>query len=220
MTQHSAGNTVALQENQLRAMQTLGPVLTSLHYHLAGGVGVALRHGHRQSVDLDYFRIQPAEDPSSVVRRLRADVPELIVIAQEPGTIQAQLFGVRVSLFDHASPLLAPPELVGETATRVAQAPDLMAMKLLAIQNRGDKKDFIDLFTLLTENGQTLGQALAHYQARYHGDLLAVARALVYFRDADKQPELLLIKPIEWSSVKAYFTQAVLDWERTRPKAL
>jgi hypothetical protein len=94
-----------------------------------------------------------------------------------------------------------------------------MAMKLLAIQNRGDKKDFVDLFTLLTEGGEVLTNALAHYQRRYRGDLLSVARALVYFRDADKQPDLQLLKPLEWPKVKAYFVQSVLDWERSRPKA-
>jgi hypothetical protein len=146
MTTQQPGHISVLQDNQLRALQRLGPVLSALHYHLAGGVGVGLRHGHRRSVDLDYFRIQSVGDISDVVRRLQSDVPELVITGQERGTIQAQLFGVPVSLFDHASPLIAPPELLGETATSVAQTPDLMAMKLLAIQNRGDKKDFVDLF--------------------------------------------------------------------------
>ena len=110
-------------------------------------------------------------------------------------------------------------EPLGETATSVATPPDLMAMKLLAIQNRGDKKDFVDLLALMTEGRETLTDAMAHYQARYHGDLLSVARALVYFRDADRQPDLQLLKPLEWPKIKAYFIQSVLDWERSRPKA-
>lgn len=219
MTSKPAAYSSTLQANQLRALQTLGPVLTALHYHLAGGVGIALRYGHRQSVDLDFFRIQAVGDASSVVHRLAVEVPELVVTAQEPGTVKALLFGVQVSLFDHASPLLAPPEPLGDTETSVATPQDLMAMKLLAIQNRGDKKDFVDLFTLLTESHETLADALAHFQERYHGDLLSIARALVYFREADKQPNLLLLKPIEWPQVKAYFTDAVLDWEHSRPKA-
>lgn len=209
----------ALRAEQLRAIQALAPVMAALHYHLAGGVGIALRHGHRQSFDLDYFRIQLPSDPSGVVQALRVEVPALSVTGQEPGTVQAVLFGVKVSLFDHSSPLLLPPERLGATGTPVAAAPDLIAMKLLAIQNRGARKDFVDLFTLMTEDGVSLAQALDHFDERYHGDVLSVARALVYFREADRQPDLLLLKPIQWSGVKAFFLQAVLDWEARRPRA-
>lgn len=101
-------------------------------------------------------------DIGDVVRRLQNEVPELLVAVQEPGTIQAQLFGVPVSFFDHASPLIAPPELLGQTATAVAQTPDLMAMKLLALQNRGDRKDFVDLFALITDANLTLTDAMTH----------------------------------------------------------
>lgn len=201
-----------LSEAQVRALAVLHAPLQALHFYLADDIGVALHLGHRQSHDLDFFRSQTAADPADLVRRLAIEVPELTVIRTAPGTVVGRLLGVQVSLFDHEPALLDAPETEAASGTPVAGQDDLLAMKLLAIQNRGEKRDFIDLYCMLRASGEGLGHALDCLQRRYGADPYSALRALVFFDDADRAPDPVLVEPLDWREVKAFFRREVARW--------
>ena len=46
---------------QLAVLDGLKPVLAGRDFYLAGGTALALRHGHRRSVDLDWFTTRERE---------------------------------------------------------------------------------------------------------------------------------------------------------------
>ena len=48
-------HTNTLPEHSLELLKKLAPVLASRGFYLAGGTALALRFGHRISVDLDFF---------------------------------------------------------------------------------------------------------------------------------------------------------------------
>jgi hypothetical protein len=55
---------------QARALSRLGPFTLSRGIYLAGGTAIALRLGHRRSVDLDFFSEELIADPLEVVGSL------------------------------------------------------------------------------------------------------------------------------------------------------
>lgn len=84
---------------------------------------------------------------------------------------------------------------------RLASLNDIAAMKVSAIVNRGTKKDFIDLYTLL--QSFTLDDILDMYSRKYSdGSLFIVMKSLTYFDDAETDPMPDVLSDITWESVK------------------
>ena len=83
----------------------------------------------------------------------------------------------------------------------LATPPDIAAMKVNAIEGRGSKKDFIDLYYLLQR--YTLAEILDFYKQKYPEH--SVFRALMsmsYFDDADVQPTPRMFGNVSWNEMK------------------
>jgi len=193
-----------LDAGGLRAAGRLAPA--AYKFYLAGGTGLALRWGHRLSLDLDLFSPEDslgAPERSQLLGALRASGP-VEVEEERDGTCHLRLEGTRVSFLRYPYPLLKPPDLWKGIA--VASPEDIAAMKVSAVIGRGTKKDFIDLHEIAIRIG--LETALRCAAARYpsHPDLLMqAARALVYFDDAEKEPMPRLLKRVSWEKTRSFF---------------
>jgi hypothetical protein len=123
-------------------------------------------------------------------------------------TILGTMDGVKFSLFYYEYPLIAPT--LEWKGIRIAQPQDIAAMKLLAISDRGARRDFIDLYMMkdlfpLTQVFEWYGQKFGNLEERrYH-----LLRGLSYFADAENQPMPNMFVPCDWESVKKYFESEV-----------
>lgn len=82
-------------------------------------------------------------------------------------------------------------------------------MKLAAINSRGTRRDFVDIFCLrnLVSLETLFNLAPEKYPDR--SQFLAVAvRALSYFEDAEQEPMPRMLIPIEWQAVRDYCEDA------------
>ena len=179
-------------------------------FYLAGGTGLALRLGHRISLDLDLFSDRNplgTADRRALIEALEASGP-VDIRESSDGALHLILAGTRVSFLRYRYPLAAKP--ASWRGVAVAAPEDVAAMKVSAIMGRGSKKDFIDLHAAarLTSLERLLQGAVKKYSD--HPDfLLQAARALVYFDDADKEPSPRLLSGVNWDEVKAYFERQV-----------
>src|ERR1700688_4122231 len=131
-------------EQTLRDLHNF-PILTS--FYLAGGTGLALRLGHRRSIDLDFFLGEDfKEDP--VLQKLQ-HLEGFALVAKEPGTIYANIRKTKVSFIAYAYPILFPFQTF--LGVNVADSRDIGCMKIGAIASRGTKRDFVDLYLLAQE---------------------------------------------------------------------
>jgi predicted nucleotidyltransferase component of viral defense system len=95
--------------------------------------------------------------------------------------------------------LLESPDEFGEV--RLLSVPDVSAMKLNAIANRGSKKDFFDLCRLLEQH--PLGEMLDFFERKYaNTDRFIVLRSLSWFEDADVEPDPISFEGLSWEQVK------------------
>lgn len=182
--------------------------LSGTDFYLAGDTALALRLGHRESDDLDFFSLQ-FQEVNELQARLLDFFPDLAVTSVAPKTLYGVVNGVQVSFFGYRYPSLAPPEHLLPGLLPIAGLADIAAMKLAAIASRGSRKDFVDLW-FIWQQGIPLEQTLEWFQKKYQlSDIGHVIRALVYFDDADEEPELRMVRPVSWAEVKASYLRAV-----------
>jgi hypothetical protein len=84
-------------------------------------------------------------------------------------------------------------------------------MKVEAIASRGARKDFVDLYMICRE-GIGLTGAIDAFKSRFasaHPDLLHRLKALTYFEDAEREPELIMLRPVAWLDVRSFFEREV-----------
>ena len=94
---------------------------------------------------------------------------------------------------------------------------DIAAMKLLAITNRGTKKDFIDLYFLL--DYFTLKEMLDFYQRKFRNvNHYLTLRSLLYFDDAENEKMPFIYKQVQWERVKNIITGTVKDYMENLPE--
>jgi hypothetical protein len=195
----------ALGRSQRSLLPRLAPLARQHGFHLAGGTALALQLGHRRSVDFDWFREDPIDDPLRLAADLRAAGLTFETERVERGTLHGRASGVRVSFLEYRYPLLRPLREV--ESLRLAALEDIAAMKLAAVAQRGSKKDFVDVVSLGRRFG--LVEMLAFYREKYGvEDVGHVLVALAYFDDADRERMPMLLQRQSWPGVKA----TILGW--------
>lgn len=170
---------------------------------LAGGTGLALQLGHRISEDFDFFRTRDV-DTAALFDRLR-EVATCETLYSDEHTLTVLVDGVKLSFFQVRDPFLFPATPFSFFG--VADLRDIGLMKLLAVTNRGSRKDFVDLFTLL-QTGPSLSDYLQLLPRKYGPGRLnpyQVATSLTYFEDAEAEPLPRMLEPFEWSACKEFF---------------
>lgn len=174
-------------------------------FYLAGGTALALQIGHRLSTDLDWFsasRKLISVEREAILSVLQTS-EQLQVVSEQDGMLFLRLFGTDVSLIFQQHSLLEDPVIY--LGLQLASPTDIGLMKLAAINSRGTRRDFIDLYCL--RDLVSLDQLLALIPQKYTNrpDFLTISvRALAYFADAEQQPMPRMHNPVHWEDVKAY----------------
>src|SRR5579863_8335 len=147
------------------AQKNLWPDLaqTPSHFTLYGGTAIALRLGHRQSVDFDFFSPNTFE-PRSLLETIpylkgsevRQTAPNtLTVTVDRGGPIQLQFFG------NFNLGQVADAEIAKGPNIPVASLLDLAGIKVALVTQRAEIKDYLDIFALMTKAKLPLPQMLA-----------------------------------------------------------
>ncbi len=192
----------AIADDQRDVLKLLGPVASEHNFYLAGGTAVAIHLGHRRSVDFDWFRSEPFSDPMEWAQALRDRGVPFDTISVDEGTLHGSISGVRTSFFEYSYPLLSYSEMWSEYETRLASLDDLACMKLVAIAQRGTKKDFVDLHAICKQH-RPLAELLCLYEQKYRTDDIAhLLYALTYFDDADSERMPTMLWDIDWHAVR------------------
>lgn len=202
-----------LGRSQRALLPRVAPLARSRGFYLAGGTGLALQLGHRRSVDFDWFRPQPIDDPLRLAADMQAEGLRLAVDRVEKGTLHARVGGVRMSFLEYRYSLLRAAPVVSGLA--LATLEDIAAMKLAAVAQRGSKKDFVDIHAL--GRRLSLAEMLYFYRAKYSArDVGHVLVALAYFDDADRERMPTLLHSQNWSSMKTAIRRWVGEAARGR----
>lgn len=187
-------------------LRSIAPAPSLDSFALGGGTSLALRFGHRISVDLDFFTLDDFYPETLLLDTGFPGKP--MVLGRSTGSLALDCGGIKVEFLRHRYPLLEPVEQVGEI--RLLSLADVTAMKLNAIANRGSKKDFFDLVRILDETG--LEEALNLFEQKYSNtDRFVAIRSLAWFDDAEGEPEPVSPQGPTWAEVKRCVTAALVE---------
>lgn len=177
------------------------------NFYLAGGTAAALQLGHRLSEDLDFFTDRDFD--SLALERTIQPFGQIMIANQEEGSLTVKLAEVKVSWLKYPYPLVeATSDFLGVS---VAALFDIGLMKLTAVSSRGSRRDFIDLLVISGQVGG-LERLIDGMAAKFPGVSYSRAhllKSLVYFEDAESEPEPRLLIDLEWPVVKQFFEQQV-----------
>ena len=172
------------------AQKYLWPLLDSLQHDfvLYGDTAIALRYGHRESVDFDFFGVLEFEPLIMRERHKILRAAEVLQIETNTLTVSVDTphGPVKVSLFGGLQlGRVGEPEVSAGNGIKIASPLDLAVQKLKVIQVRSEAKDYLDLDCLL-RNGVELPVAMGAAEALYENFPVNYAlKAMCYFKDGD-----------------------------------
>jgi len=171
------------------AQQRLWPELSSTpdHFILYGGTAIALRLGHRVSVDFDFFS-QQSFAPNSLVAELPY-LKDAVIRQSKANTLTATVergAPVQVSFFGNLGlGQVACEDIAEGPRIKVAPLIDLAGMKAAVVTRRAEVKDYLDIHVLLTKANIPLSKMLAAAAAIYGAQFnpLLALKAISYHND-------------------------------------
>lgn len=174
-------------------------------FYLAGGTALALQIGHRISADLDWFSTEQLllAPEREAIRQALSSSGDFEVRSEQDGMMFTRLLGAEVSFIYQHHPLMTAT--VDFEGIQLASPLDIGLMKLAAINSRGTRRDFVDLYCLREHVNldRLLELATEKYADRPSFVPIAI-RALAYFDDAERQPMPAMLRPVRWENVRAY----------------
>jgi hypothetical protein len=180
-----------LPDAQRTLWTSLRPAL-ELGFVLYGGTALALRLGHRTSIDFDFFS-EKELDASAIAQHFA--LAERSTVLQDRGNSLTWLVGsttnpnqqVKISFFGAVDfGRVDVPQITADRVMQVASLKDLMATKLKVILQRAEAKDYVVIAAMLQAN-VNLAHGLAAARAMFgHAFQPAESlRALTFFKDGD-----------------------------------
>ncbi len=186
-------------------------MLAIQEFSLVGGTALALRYGHRSSVDLDLFFHEKFNHPE-IIKALETTFGHRFIYKQ-----QHTVFGIFCFIDDIKVDIVHFPHLpiaAIETVEKIRMygSADISAMKIQAILGRAQKKDFLDLHELLQH--YSLQQIMDWHKQKYPSQMLAISipHAITYFTDADDSETPVSFKGQTWEKVKDDIKKVVRDY--------
>ena len=172
---------------------------------MAGGTALALQAGHRKSLDLDFFTESAHFDEKGLIDRFRNN-GDWSLNFERKDTVYGALFKAKISFI--AYPFFVPKQKPHWHGTiQVLDSTDIAAMKIIAISQRGRKRDFFDLYWC-AKNLEPLENTIKRLKIQYPSvahDYHHILKSLVYFEDAEKDPNPEIRFDADWKKVKSFF---------------
>src|SRR3989344_4198498 len=186
--------------------------VTGGDFYLAGGTGLALQLGHRDSVDFDFF-IAKDYDTSVFVAKIEETFKNhnIKLTQREANTLSYTIDDtISISLFGHNHAPIQP--LVETEYFPLASIADIGCMKFTAITARSVEKDYVDLYFILQQ--ASLRDLLAFCVQKYPTlDAAVILKSLVYFDDILHEP--IIFKEgheVPFAKIKAFLQEKVTDY--------
>ena len=185
-------------------------------FYLAGGTGLALQYGHRDSNDFDFFT-KNEYDTDVLIEKLKAVFKnhKISITYSTKNTVYCEINEtIQLSFFSYNYELLKPT--IATKHFNIASVEDIACMKLSAITSRSVEKDYIDLFYIFQKHD--LHDLMEYSRNKYPSfDELTILDALPYFDDVKR--EHIVMKEgdnIPLEKIKIHFDKLLSEYHRKK----
>ncbi len=203
--------TETIEGGTLELLRNLQSEVLLSSFNLVGGTSLALRMGHRKSVDLDLFTKDDFD--LQELRELLVNKYNLRVSYEKGKTLKGFINNVKIDLIKYDYPQVCSVETI--EGIRFESIPDVIAMKLSAICDNGSRmKDFIDIAFLSSK--YSFDDMLKFYSTKFPAsNQMMLAKALVYFADIDFNEDIVMLKyDFNWDKIAKRLNDMTLQRDR------
>ncbi len=191
-----------ITSNMLLLVEELAQISSiSSSFYMAGGTALAIQIGHKKSLDIDLFTKQKfnEEKLSQIIISLGGTV-SIVENSRIHGSIKEE----KLTLLHYPYPLLN--DCVIFHSFNLAGIEDIACMKAVAISQRGEKKDFFDMFEILKLiSPLRLRQLFLEKYTSARINCYQILKFFYYFDDAELQPDPIVLNNTSWPEVKNFF---------------
>ncbi|MEE1287246.1 MAG: nucleotidyl transferase AbiEii/AbiGii toxin family protein [Bacteroidaceae bacterium] len=169
------------------------------NFNLVGGTALALRLGHRKSIDLDLFTKE--EFDLEEVKEMLIEKYNLKVSYERKQTLKGFINNVMIDCIRFDYPHLYEPDVIEDI--RLESIPDIIAMKLSAIAQNGTRiKDFIDIATLSV--WYSFNDMLDFYTKKFpNANVIMPIKAINYFDEIDFNESVVMLNgTFNWKKIE------------------
>lgn len=203
--------TETIEGGTLELLRNLQSEVLLSSFNLVGGTSLALRMGHRKSVDLDLFTKDDFD--LQELRELLVNKYNLRVSYEKGKTLKGFINNVKIDLIKYDYPQVCSVETI--EGIRFESIPDVIAMKLSAICDNGSRmKDFIDIAFLSSK--YSFDDMLKFYSTKFPAsNQMMLAKALVYFADIDFNEDIVMLKyDFNWDKIAKRLNDMTLQRDK------
>jgi len=196
-----------IDKNRFEFLKKVMEVVSLEDFYMAGGTALAIQTGTRESFDFDFF-VREEFDVNTLINELNS-IGKLQVTSSRKDTLHCILNNVQLTF------LYFPNELIEKLITPneipnlyLANIKDIATMKLIAISQRGAKKDFFDLYNICNEFNISTKTILDLLKIKYDNNKINyshIAQSLAYFEDAEDEKLPKTFIQYDWNSIKEFF---------------
>ncbi len=187
---------------------------------LVGGTNIALRLGHRLSLDVDLFidkefDIQGAV--AAVAKEFKITEGELFQIQENGFATVIPEYRIKLDVFQTDMSMNLPALMDG--GLRLANLLDVAAMKMEAMVSRREKKDYIDMYFIFRQE-DPLG-CLDHFHKLNHlcspkSVAFALEEAMTAAENKSEMPKML--KAFDWRQADVFLKQVSSNYLKKKTK--
>ncbi len=189
-----------INKDTKRVLEQISDIVREMDFYLAGGTGLSLLLGHRESIDLDFFR-KESFDTDELLKKLSG----FTVLDKKKDTLTGKIENVNISFFGFDYPLLS--DTLEYRGIKVASMLDIALMKLSAIMQRNTKKDFIDLYFIIKDHLPLLGliKQFGNKFSQSSEVSIPILKSLTYFVETETEPMPKMYIDTNWEDIKTFF---------------
>ena len=196
---------MSLTDTQKKTLDLLIKSSASRGFYLAGGTALYLKYHHRISEDFDFFTYPDVDFSILQLQKKIEGIPAKIeYLLSDEDTLIVLINDIRFSFFSYKYPLLKPTIRLADIPIYIASDEDIASMKIVAIAQRGSKKDFYDLWFLMKRHNWSLKYVIELAKTKYPTlSIGVILKSIIYFEDAEKESYEDIDK--NWSKIKEFF---------------
>ena len=190
-----------LPSNSVEILAKLRSILIEYGFYLAGGTALALQIGHRYSKDLDFFTQKSFKEEILANRSIKEGAKIRLV---DEGAVHLEIQDISVSFFYYPYPLLF--DTVDFDRIKVAHIKDIAAMKLLALTQRTEKKDYFDIAEVFKRiSPKELKGITVEKYGKSRLNWYSIVKSLFFFSDVEDSPDPIYSdKTWGWEKIKEF----------------
>src|SRR3989344_42304 len=196
----------ALSEEGKKIFPSLGRFVD---FYLAGGTALSLQIGHRISVDFDFFSPNEiSEDLLNGLKKTFADY-QITVSVNNPEELTAFIKGTKITFVKYPFPLVKP--LIEYEGLKISSIEEIGASKAYVIGRRGDFKDYVDLYYILSEGHSSLDEIVNLAEVKYQNEFNSrlFLEQLVYLEDIEESQLIFLKRQVTKKELERFFNETV-----------